>query len=184
MVKSIYNKGYFTGKSYEQYGDFPAHEGRVDKIISIANPTSVLDVGCAYGFIVKRLLDKGVYAVGMDVSAWCQRKAKEIIPHNFVRHDLRKPLPFRDKVFDLLYCEGVLEHIEEELIDGVMAEFERVSRKRILQISLAEHSGALGEVGHITVKDHAWWFQKMPFNTYMALGATGSEENIGWLYKG
>src|SRR5689334_19330595 len=40
-----------------------------DRIIGIANPRTVLDVGCARGLFVQALAAKGVDARGIDISA-------------------------------------------------------------------------------------------------------------------
>ena len=188
----IYEKIYFEGEGresyqgagYDTYCDFPAHEERVSKLISITHPISVLDVGCAYGFIVRKLLDRGIYAVGMDISKWCERKARKIIPHNFIRHDIRQPLPFREKEFDVLYCEGVLEHIEEDKIEGIMKEFDRVALRRYIQVSFAHHKDVEKDYGHICIKEGYWWFEKVPFFTWVFLGDTGTEGDHMWFYKG
>jgi len=182
-----YEQSYFEagkdGKGYELYGNFEAHLIRATHIVEMFNPTSVLDCGCAYGYIVRYLLDKGISAFGIDISRWCEEKAKTIIPHNFMRHDIRKPLPFPDMSFDLLYCEGVLEHIEEKYIDDIMKEFGRVAKRRLFQIALEEHKDVGKEVGHQCIKPHSWWANKMPMRTFLALHAS-SDTNMFWIYKG
>ena len=180
-----YEKDYFQRIGYDGYRDFDAHKLRVEKIISMANPNSVLDVGCAYGFIVKRLLDKGIYAVGMDISGWCETMSKDIIPLNYVRHDMRiTPYPFREQEFDLLYCEGVLEHIEEEYIPRIMNEFARVSKLRIIQVSFDDHKDVEKEEGHILLRDNGWWMSQVPLKTYVAYHEVSIENNWLWMYKG
>lgn len=184
-----YEKDYFTKTGYEGYQDYPLNTDRVKKIIEMANPKSVLDVGCAYGYIVKRLLEKGIYAIGMDISRWCEEQ--KIIPNHFIRHDLRNcPYPFKEKEFDLLYCEGVLEHIGEEYIEAIMAEFERVSKERILALTFdwhvqsSPHSFESAEApGHICLKSHNWWFKVMPRHTWLFYPATGIQDSNIWLYK-
>lgn len=178
-----YNEDYFTKSPYAPYEDFQHHAPRVDKIIKLANPKSVLDVGCAFGYIVKRLNDRGVMAYGCDISEYAVKRASEIIPDRVVQCDIRSGLPFKDGEFDLLYCEGVLEHIEEESIDFVMKEFDRVAEKRMLAISLAEHPEALNEPGHICVKPVEWWVEKMPFNTLLYLPPFGTESPGQWVIK-
>lgn len=188
MVETEYEKEYFESgvknfEGYDHYFDFPAHELRVDHIIEMFHPRSVLDAGCAYGYIVRRLLDKGIYAFGFDISHYAEEKAKGIIPHNFLRHDVREPLPFKDLEFDLLYCEGVLEHIDEKHIEPIMNEFARVAKYRLLQVALAEHPKVEKEKGHINVHNHAWWVNRMPMRTYLALQAA-TDTNYFWIYRG
>lgn len=186
-----YEEEYFTKTGYEGYQDYGINTERVRKIIAIGTPKSVLDVGCAYGYIVKRLLGEGIEAIGMDISHWCEKKAAEIIPGHFVRHDIREtPYPFTDKQFDLLYCEGVLEHIEDKYIDAIMAEFDRVAHKRMLALTFDWHvkvapyspSNELAP-GHVNLHDHNWWFEKMPDHTWLFIPATGIQDKKTWLYK-
>lgn len=187
-----YEKKYFTQTGYEGYKDYPINGPRVEKIINMAHPKSVLDVGAAYGYIVKRLLEKGIHAIGMDISHWCEEQADKIIPGHFVRHDLAEiPYPFKDKEFDLLYCEGVLEHVNDTKVDAVMKEFERVSQSRLLALTfdwhLEEHpySPESAEApGHINLHNQNWWFEKMPKYTWLFIPATGIQDGELWLYKG
>jgi len=187
-----YEREYFTKTGYEGYRDYPINTIRVEKIIDMAHPSSVLDVGCAYGYIVKRLLDKGIHAVGMDISHWCEEQAKDICPNHFIRQDLTEtPYPFKDKEFDLLFCEGVLEHVDDKSVERVMAEFERVSRERMLALTFDWHvkvspysPESLEAPGHINLHSHNWWFNKMPKYTWLFYPATGTQDGNIWLYKG
>ncbi len=179
-----YEKEYFTEHPYKGYWDFPAHAARVNKLINITHPKSVLDVGCGYGYIVRRLLWKGIPAYGCDISEWCEQQAREIIPGHFVRTPADDLSMFKDKQFDVLYCEGVLEHIEEDKIDKVMSEFERVAERRYLQVSYDYHENVRMEPGHICLHDETWWFFRLPLYTWMFAGNTGTDGGNGWMYKG
>jgi len=179
-----YEKAYFTGDTYEPYWDFPAHEERVKRLINITHPKSVLDVGCAYGFIVRRLLEGGIHAMGVDISKWCEEKAKTIIPEHFVRTSADDLSMFRDKEFDVLYCEGVLEHIPEDKLAKVMSEFERVSERRYLQMSFSFHKDVEKEYGHVTLKEPWEWFKIVPLYTWIFLGESGTDGGNAWIYKG
>lgn len=190
--KTEYEETYFTKIGYEGYFDYPLNTTRVNKIIAITHPKSVLDMGCAYGYIVKRLLEKGIHAVGMDVSHWCEKQAQYIIPDHFIRHDIRDtPWPFKDKEFDVAYCEGVLEHIEDEFIEAVMKEFERVSNKRLLALTFDWHIKVRPHLsedglapGHINLHDQKWWFGKIPDYTWLFIPPTGIQDGNMWMYKG
>lgn len=178
-----YEKNYFTIIGYRPYFDFPAHKIRAEKIMNIAHPHSVLDVGCAYGYIVKHLLDEGIHSVGMEISKWCE--SRRIIPDNFITHDMRvAPYPFKDKEFDLVYCEGVLEHIEEEYIPDIMKEFERISKERMIQVTFEDHPNATQEAGHLCIHDFQWWLDRIPDYTWLFITPTGTDGGNVWIYKG
>jgi SAM-dependent methyltransferase/uncharacterized protein YbaR (Trm112 family) len=71
----------------------------------------VLDAGCGMGRWLHFARREGAYAVGMDVS-----KAVDVAAAredgDFVQADLRCP-PFPSGSFDLVYCLGVLHHLED-----------------------------------------------------------------------
>lgn len=180
---TLYEKDYFCGGNYPVYEDFPWHEMRVQKAINMLNPKSVLDVGAGYGYVTKRFLEHGIYAMAMDISHWCEEQ--KIVPNNFIRHDMREiPYPFKDKQFDLIYCEGVLEHIEDDKIEDIFKEFSRIGRRFLLALSFPWHNGVTQDKGHINLHDNWWWFERIPMHSYLALGNTGTQDNIAWMYKG
>ena len=96
-----YEESYFGGGPYSHYEDFSQHETRLRRIIALTHPKTVLDVGCAYGFMVRRLLKEGIDAHGCDISKWCQKQAETIIPG---RYHLAPAdcLPFPDKSIDTI----------------------------------------------------------------------------------
>jgi ubiquinone/menaquinone biosynthesis C-methylase UbiE len=152
----------------EEYQDFPVH-GPIVELIMSRHPKSVLDVGCAYGFLVKRLRDKGIEAYGVDISQYAIDHApQEVKPYLKVAsaHDL----PFPDKSIDLIYCASVLEHIPEEFLDKVIAEFQRVAKRAILGIAYKDPWSRLdihSDISHVTIHDEIWWRQKLPANFEM-----------------
>lgn len=177
-----YEGEYFNGGGYVYYEDFPAHKARAEKLISITRPTSVLDVGCAYGYIVRHLSKAGVYAHGCDVSEYCKKKAEIIIPGKFRKCNAWE-LPYVDNCFDLIYCEGVLEHIPEDKIEQVFSEFARVGSRCYLQVSFDSHQGVDMEPGHLTLKPPQWWYDRMPSYSWLAMDECGTESCRNWVYK-
>jgi SAM-dependent methyltransferase len=73
----------------------------------------VLDAGCGMGRWLHFAREKGAEIVGMDVSpAIDVAAARESDGADFVQADLREP-PFAPESFDLVYCFGVLHHLED-----------------------------------------------------------------------
>ena len=51
------------------------------------------------------------------------------LPNNIMAYNLKKPLPFEDKVVDVIYSSHVFEHIDRDKIFYVLAEWRRVLKK-------------------------------------------------------
>ncbi len=71
----------------------------------------VLDVGCAFGFLLKELSLFFEELHGFDISTFAIEKARMIIPEASLQiHSLENPLPYPDNSFDCITAVDVLEH--------------------------------------------------------------------------
>ncbi|HEX2893878.1 MAG TPA: class I SAM-dependent methyltransferase [Marmoricola sp.] len=79
-----------------------------DRVIALANPRRVLDVGCARGLWVQALRERDVEAFGIDVSEHAIESSDPVVrPYLQVRPATE---PFDGK-YDLIICSEVLEHM-------------------------------------------------------------------------
>lgn len=65
---------------------------------------------------------------------------------------------------DIVVCTDVLEHVEPEYTDAVLADLERVTKKKLLlNISsrMAEKTLPDGRNTHLVVEDAFWWIRKL-----------------------
>lgn len=90
----------------------PFFDSVAQNIIDKFNPTTVLDAGCAMGYLVEALRKKGVEAYGFDVSEYAiANVAEEVKPYCFV-HSITEKLPDDiPKKFDLVITIEVMEHL-------------------------------------------------------------------------
>ena len=101
-------------RTYPQWLEF--FRNIADRITKDIRPKTVLDVGCAKGFLVESLRDRGVEAFGIDISEYAIKE---------VRDDIKKYCQVAsatekfDNKYDLITCIEVLEHLNEE--DGQKA---------------------------------------------------------------
>jgi 2-polyprenyl-3-methyl-5-hydroxy-6-metoxy-1,4-benzoquinol methylase len=101
-------------RTYPQWLEF--FRNIADRITKDIRPKTVLDVGCAKGFLVESLRDRGVEAFGIDISEYAVKE---------VRDDIKKYCQVAsatekfDNKYDLITCIEVLEHLNEE--DGQKA---------------------------------------------------------------
>jgi hypothetical protein len=91
-----------------------------ERIITDIRPATVLDAGCALGFLVERLRQHGVEAFGVDVSAHAIENAHESIrPYCWIG-SIATPFPQR---YDLIVCIEVLEHLPPRDTEQTIANF-------------------------------------------------------------
>ncbi len=91
-----------------------------DRIVSDLSPKTVLDAGCAMGYLVAALRDRGVEAYGIDISRYAISKVREDIKPYCVVGSLTEELPESlPKKYDLVVTIEVLEHLYAE--DGAKA---------------------------------------------------------------
>ncbi len=123
--KHIYNQDYFNGKnSCFWIGGYGQNWGFANRYfnniynsfiayIDQSPKSKVLDVGCAYGFILERF--PGNFAkYGLDVSGHAVEIAKKRLPNASIRTaDVQEKFPFSQNFFDYVICNDVLEHLEE-----------------------------------------------------------------------
>lgn len=155
-----FNRSYFDGEAYTGIGyqDFSIHYNTVD-FIKKRNPKSVIDIGGARGYITKKLNDRGIPSVSMDISEHCYHTRAT---DRFVLHDLTKtPYPFEDKEFDLAVSVSSLEHIPEDKIESVIREMARISQRGLHGITF-EITPQDVDKTHLsgTIKPKDWWVSK------------------------
>lgn len=92
--------------------------------------SSVLDIGCGDGFVLKKLLEKhrNIKVLGIDISPVAIEKAKQNgIDCQLL--DITDRLPFEDNSFDSVLLLDVLEHMFEP--EPVLREAVRVASKYV-----------------------------------------------------
>lgn len=125
--------------------------GRVaEEVVDRFHPRTVLDAGCAIGFLVKALRDCGVEAEGLDSSAWAiSQVPEEARPYCRVGSVTDELL--RD--YDLITCVEVLGHVSPKQAAAAVANLCRHGRA-VLFSSTPEH---VEEATHINVRPPDYW---------------------------
>ncbi len=148
--------GYRPGPFGQGYFDFPNHELKVEYIMQKYQPKSVLDIGCAMGFIVKRFRDKGVDAWGIDISTYALDKSPvEVKP--FLRRGSATSLPWHDKHFDFGVSFGTLEHLSSDEVTKAIGEIKRVCQRGLVAVGTSEDIHFDTDQTHRTKMPLEWW---------------------------
>lgn len=154
----LYGENYYAndlGLPYERSDHWLGFFGAVaDRVVSELAPETVLDVGCAFGFLVEALRDRGVDAKGTDFSEYAISQAGgSAVGHCSVRSALE---PIHDR-YDLITCIEVIEHIEQGQ-DRIALEHMANATDRIL---LSTTPFDYAEPTHVNVQPPEYWASLM-----------------------
>lgn len=158
----VFNKSYFNGGhehgGYAHMGlsDFPCHNLTAQHVLD-RKPESVLEVGCARGYVLKRIQDAGIRGQGIEISKHCYLTR---VCDPVVRWDVCKtPWPFGNKEFDLVYSVAVMEHIPEQHLSAVIEEMARVGKRVLHGVDFGEHDDGFDKT-HTSLHNRDWWFNR------------------------
>ncbi len=162
--KEAYDYHYFDGGDkvggYANMGymDYYVHWCTYNHIMD-RKPSSVLELGCARGYILKRLEDQGIKVKGLEISSHCHQTR---VISDVVTWDITQtPWPIEDKEFDLCFSNATLEHIPEQYLPAVISEIERTCKRGLHGIDLGEHDDGFDKT-HCTLRSLEWWKERMP----------------------
>ena len=133
-------------------------------IIDIAQPSTVLDIGCGKGDIVKLLRGVGISAWGFDASDYIQNGGCPL--YIFKLDILSSVWFFKSLSFDVVCCFEVLEHFLEVDIDVVLNRLCACSKTYII--------GSISEtpaVEHFLLKGREWWNAKFAIRGFAVVHA-------------
>jgi glycosyltransferase involved in cell wall biosynthesis len=114
-----------------------------------------LDAGCAKGFLVQALRERGLDARGFDHSPWAIANA----------HPGAKPFlelatidagAYADRSVDVLVAMSLLEGLALEQIDSFLARARHWVRGALFA-TISRQNGRDRDLSHITVRDRPWW---------------------------
>jgi O-antigen biosynthesis protein len=181
LVSGLYDEHYYRTYAGLEYDRNEPHWARffgeiADNIIRDINPHTVLDAGCAKGFLVEALRDRGVEAYGIDASAYAI---------SCVRDDLKSycrvgsVIDELDRDYDLITCIEVLEHLPlAESVDAMA--------------NLCRHTGDIlfsssptnaGEATHINVHPPEWWAERFAQNGFYRDGDYDASYIAWWTVR-
>ncbi len=135
-VAKRFGREYFDGDRTQGYGGY-RYDGRWIPIArrmvdfyGLKPGDSILDVGCAKGFLLHDFLQTipGLQVAGVDVSVYAIEHAMDSVKP-FLRAASADRLPFADGSFDLVVSINTIHNLELARCRQAVREIERVSRR-------------------------------------------------------
>jgi ubiquinone/menaquinone biosynthesis C-methylase UbiE len=137
QVAKQFDENFFDGERLYGYGGYSYHPRfwqptvkRFRDHYSLPKDASVLDVGCAKGFMLHdfKELMPDITIAGIDVSEYAINTAMESVKP-FLQVGNAKDLPFEDDSFDLVISINTVHNLPLEECKQSLREIQRVARK-------------------------------------------------------
>lgn len=164
---SLYSKQFYEeslGVDYTDREYWSSFFGRMaKKIVDEFNPKTVLDAGCASGYLVEALRDLGVQAYGVDISEYAISIAREDIKGYLYVQSLTDDLP-KDfpKTYDLVVTIEVLEHLYAD--DGKKAIEKLCTYSDTIIFTSTPYD--LNNKTHVNVQQREYWVEIFARNSF------------------
>lgn len=165
-------KSLYTMEYYKQYSNIgydnkdvwmSFFDNMAERIIEKYAPKTVLDMGCAFGYLVSALRNKGVQAYGIDISEYAVSQADAAIkPYIKAMSALDELPPEFPKKYDLVVSIEMIEHLYAD--DGL-----KVIKKMTEyadRILLSSTDSDFAEPTHVNVQPKEYWCEKFAEHNY------------------
>ena len=133
-----FGKEFFDGDRSHGYGGFSYNPKfwspvvpTLKKYFSLSSNTSLLDVGCAKGFMLNDIAKaiEGISLKGIDISEYAIANSIEDMRQNLVVANA-KDLPFDNNSFDVVISINTVHNLEKDELAQALQEIERVSKDK------------------------------------------------------
>jgi SAM-dependent methyltransferase len=127
--------------------------GRIaDELIRSFRPKRVFDAGCAHGFLVEALWDRGVEAWGRDISSFANSDVRPDMRPYCAVGSIADPIEGR---YDLITCIEVLEHMPEAEAIRAIGTMASATDRILFSSSPTDFK----ETTHINVRPPIYWLR-------------------------
>ena len=121
-----------------------------ERITTDLQPASVLDVGCAMGFLVEKLRERGIESYGIDISEYAIGKVHPDFRSYCHLGSITDPLPGK---YDLISCIEVLEHLDPADADDAVKNLCEHSSRTLFSSTPFDYK----ESTHFNVQQPDYW---------------------------
>jgi O-antigen biosynthesis protein len=153
LYGKAYYESHFGGPAYERSDHWLTFFGRIaDRLVADMAPGTFLDAGCAMGFLVESMYDRGVDAEGIDISDYAVAQAREDVRDRVRVGSILEPF---GKRYDLISCIETLEHLAPADAERAVANLCAHTDDIIFTSTPDDHA----EPTHLNVRPAEYWVE-------------------------
>ena len=154
---SLFDAYYYThgcGRPYQRDEGWLAFFDHIaGRITEQFAPKTVLDAGCAWGFLVEGFRKRGVEAFGVDISEYAIQNVHESVKSYCRVGSVTEPFA---QTYDLITCIEVLEHMPQLEAEKAIENFCSHANEVIFSSTPFDYK----EVTHFNVHDPEYWAEQ------------------------
>lgn len=174
--KDYFENGIITGKSlYSNYRWIPdltyPMAFRIIEFLEIKQNDTILDFGCAKGYLVKAFRNLYRNCFGVDISDYCIDNADTEVKNYVKLIKSSDDLLYWNKLFDFVLAKDVLEHIKYEDIERTIYNLSKITKCLFCVVPLGKNNKYIIEayehdITHIIRENEMWWIDKIKNNGF------------------
>jgi len=171
-MKNLYNQDYYERgvqlgiSGYSNYRWLPELTipmcQSIIKKLDISKDDTVLDYGCAKGYLVKAFDNLGYNCYGADLSNYAIEASDVSIRHKLYLIEHEQSISNMEKYFNFVISKDVFEHIEPSVLSSVISQLSNVCKTLFVITPLGDGSKYIipeyeKDITHIIREDKEWW---------------------------
>jgi SAM-dependent methyltransferase len=149
---TVYRTDYYTER--DRAGTSEDADQFARAVLTRYEPENVIELGCGTGTLLYPYRERGIEVHGVDLSETAQR-ISNLPASQFELHDLTEPYS-TDKMYDLVLCIEVLEHIPADAADTIV---NSICGTGDVAIVTAAPPGQ-GGTHHVNEQPQEYWIEK------------------------
>ena len=154
----LFDRNYFNGSVYRPwYWDYPNHQITANRVL-MRKPESVIELGAARGYIVKRLQDAGVRTQGIDISRHCYLSQVADVLLGDVLGRIWNVVAASDLMFSIDFLDRIPEEKLPELIDKM----QKYSKRGLHGLDFGVDPNNDLDRARCTIRPIQWWRERLP----------------------
>lgn len=133
----------------------------------ITSDLDLIDIGCAFGFLVRHLRRRGLEAWGIDLSKYAIDNGADDVRDYLREFDLtseRIPKVIAGWPFRRFTCFETMEHIPEEFVDKALDKIRDMlveGGRGLFTICTSDRPGWDTDPTHVTIHPRGWWEERL-----------------------